>query len=95
MQKCPLANRLPGVLGSAYPHDPMHPPAWYIPRLVTTGLVTKNRAPGTIVILHDGTSNPTRTIQALPQILTAAHRKGLRVVSIGTLKAAADPSAAI
>jgi hypothetical protein len=46
-------------------------------------------APGTIVILHDGISNPTRTIQALPQILAAAHRKGLRVVSIGTLKASA------
>jgi peptidoglycan/xylan/chitin deacetylase (PgdA/CDA1 family) len=48
------------VLGSAYPHDPLHPPAWYI-----RWLVTKNLAPGTIVILHDGISNPTRTIQAL------------------------------
>jgi hypothetical protein len=34
------------VLGSAYPHDPMHPPAWYI-----TWLIEKNLAPGTIVIL--------------------------------------------
>jgi len=76
------------VLGSAYPHDPLHPPAWYI-----RWLVTKNLAPGTIVILHDGISNPTRTIQALPQILTAAHGKGLRVVSIGALKAAADSTA--
>ena len=74
------------VLGSAYPHDPLHPSAWYI-----RWLVTKNLAPGAIVILHDGISNPTRSIQALPQILTAAHRKGLRVVSIGALKAAADP----
>jgi peptidoglycan/xylan/chitin deacetylase (PgdA/CDA1 family) len=73
------------VLGSAYPHEPMHPPAWYI-----RWLVTKNLARGTIVILHDSISNPTRTIQVLPQILTAAHRKGLRVVCIGALKASAD-----
>ena len=73
------------VLGSAYPHDPLHPPAWYI-----RWLVKKNLAPGTIVILHDGISNPTQTIRALPQILTAAHRKGLRVVTIATLKASAD-----
>src|SRR5882762_9247486 len=73
------------VLGSAYPHDPLHPPAWYI-----RWLVTKNLAPGAIVILHDGISNPTRTLQALPQILTAAHYKGLRFVSIAALKAAAD-----
>jgi peptidoglycan/xylan/chitin deacetylase (PgdA/CDA1 family) len=73
------------VLGSAYPHDPLHPPAWYI-----RWLVTKNLAPGAIVILHDGISNPTRSLQALPQILTAAHRKGLGFVSIGTLKASAN-----
>jgi peptidoglycan/xylan/chitin deacetylase (PgdA/CDA1 family) len=73
------------VLGSAYPHDPMHPPVWYI-----RWLVEKNLAPGTIVILHDGIANPRRTIRALPQILAAAHRKGLHVVSISTLKASAD-----
>jgi peptidoglycan/xylan/chitin deacetylase (PgdA/CDA1 family) len=68
------------ILGSAYPHDPLHPPVGYI-----RWLVTKNLNPGTIVILHDGISNPTRTIQALPQILAAARRKGLRIVSIGAL----------
>jgi peptidoglycan/xylan/chitin deacetylase (PgdA/CDA1 family) len=61
------------------------PPVWYI-----RWLVKKNLAPGTIVILHDGISNPTQTIRALPQILTAARRKGLRVVSIATLKASAN-----
>ena len=73
------------MLGSAYPHDPVHPPVWYI-----RWLVTKNLAPGTIVILHDGISNPARTIQALPQILAAARSKGLSFVSIGALKAAAE-----
>lgn len=75
------------MLGSAYPHDPMHPAVWYI-----RWLVTKNLAPGTIVILHDGISNPTRSIQALPQILTAGRRKGLHFVSIGALRAGADAS---
>jgi peptidoglycan-N-acetylglucosamine deacetylase len=75
------------MLGSAYPHDPMHPPVWYI-----RWLVARNLAPGTIVILHDGISNPTRSIQALPQILTAGRRKGLHFVSIGALRAAADSS---
>jgi len=73
------------VLGCAYPHDPMHPPVQYI-----RWLVEKNLVPGTIVILHDGISDPTRTLQALPHILESAHKKGLRVVSIGELLRAAD-----
>lgn len=68
------------VLGCAYPHDPIHPPVWYI-----EWLVAKNLVPGTIVILHDGISDPTRSIQALPQILREGSRKGLRFVAIGAL----------
>ena len=68
------------VLGCAYPHDPIHPPGWYI-----RWLVEKNLMPGTIVILHDGISNPTRSIQALPHILEVGARKGLRFVSISAL----------
>jgi peptidoglycan-N-acetylglucosamine deacetylase len=68
------------VLGSAYPHDPMHPPVSYI-----TWLVEKNLAPGTIVILHDGIPDPTRSIEALPRILEEGHRRGLTFVSIGEL----------
>ena len=37
------------------------------------------------VILHDGISDPTRSIQALPHILTAGRERGLRFVSIGAL----------
>jgi peptidoglycan-N-acetylglucosamine deacetylase len=69
------------VLGCAYPHDPMHPPTWYI-----RWLIEKNLVPGAIVILHDGISNPTRSIQALPHILTAGHERGLRFVTIGDLE---------
>ena len=74
------AHRYECVLGSAYPHDPMHPPLSYI-----RWLIRKNLVPGAIVILHDGMSDPTRSIQALPQILTAGHQSGLRFVSIGAL----------
>jgi len=68
------------VLGCAYPHDPLRPPVWYI-----RWLIEKNLVPGAIIILHDGISNPSRSLQALPRILDAAHRKGLRFVSISEL----------
>jgi peptidoglycan/xylan/chitin deacetylase (PgdA/CDA1 family) len=73
------------VLGSAYPHDPMHPPVRYI-----RWLVEKNLVPGTIVILHDGISDPTRAIEALPHILDTGRRRKLKFVSIGELRAASD-----
>lgn len=62
----------------------MHPPVWYI-----RWLVEKNLVPGAIVILQDGISDPSRSIQALPQVLEAARRKGLRFVSISELIRAA------
>ena len=68
------------VLGSAYPNDPTHPPARYI-----QWLIDKNLAPGTIVILHDGISDATRSIQALPHILQTGRKRGIRFVSIGEL----------
>jgi peptidoglycan/xylan/chitin deacetylase (PgdA/CDA1 family) len=68
------------VLGSAYPHDPAHPPVWYI-----KWLVEKNLAPGAIVILHDGIQDPTRGILALPDILAAGTARGFRFVPIGRL----------
>jgi len=68
------------VLGSAYPHDPAHPPVWYI-----QWLIRKNLAPGAIVILHDGIPDPTRSIQALPAVLADGRRRGLQFVSIGRL----------
>ena len=73
------------VLGCAYPHDPGRPPVWYI-----RWLVAKNLKPGTIIILHDGIKNPTRTIEALPHILREAEKRKLRVVSIGELLATAN-----
>jgi peptidoglycan/xylan/chitin deacetylase (PgdA/CDA1 family) len=78
------------VLGSAYPNDPMHPPAWYI-----TWLIQKNLIPGTIVILHDGISDATRSIQALPQILRVGRQRGFRFVSIGELMRASRKNSGI
>jgi peptidoglycan-N-acetylglucosamine deacetylase len=71
------------ALGCAYPHDPAHPPVWYI-----RWLIEKNLAPGTIVILHDGIPDPARGIQALPHILSEGRKRGLTFVSIGGLLAA-------
>jgi peptidoglycan/xylan/chitin deacetylase (PgdA/CDA1 family) len=70
------------VLGSAYPYDPSHPPPGYI-----RWLVSKNLAPGVIVILHDGIPDPSRTIAALDSILTEGRRKGYRFVTVGELLA--------
>ena len=63
----------------------MRPPVWYI-----RWLIEKNLVPGAIVILHDGISNPSRSIQALPYLLAAGRQKGLRFVSIGALMSEAS-----
>jgi peptidoglycan/xylan/chitin deacetylase (PgdA/CDA1 family) len=68
------------ILGSAYPYDPAHPPAGYI-----RWLVSKNLAPGVIVILHDGIPDPSRSIAALDGILAAGEQKGLHFVTVGEL----------
>ena len=70
------------MLGSAYPFDPSHPSARYI-----RWLVSKNLAPGVIVILHDGIADPSRSLAALEDILTAGEQKGLRFVTVGELLA--------
>jgi len=72
------------VLGSAYPFDPAHPPSGYI-----RWLVSKNLAPGAIVILHDGIADPSRMLAALDAILVAGEGKGLRFVTVGELIASA------
>jgi peptidoglycan/xylan/chitin deacetylase (PgdA/CDA1 family) len=68
------------VLGSAYPHDPVHPPSGYM-----RWLVKKNLGPGAIVILHDGIPDPRAGIAVLPDILAEGRKRGLQFVSVGTL----------
>jgi peptidoglycan/xylan/chitin deacetylase (PgdA/CDA1 family) len=74
------ARRYRCVLGSAYPYDPWRPSITYI-----RWLVDKNLAPGTIVILHDGIPDPSRSLAALEGILEAGEEKGLRFVTVGEL----------
>lgn len=71
------------VLGSVYPYDPLRPSVGYI-----RWLVTKNLAPGAIVILHDGTVDPSRSLAALEGILASGEEQGLRFVTVGELLAA-------
>jgi peptidoglycan/xylan/chitin deacetylase (PgdA/CDA1 family) len=68
------------VLGSAYPYDPSHPSPDYI-----RWLVSKNLAPGAIVILHDGIADPSRSLAALEGILVSGEQRGLRFVTVGEL----------
>jgi peptidoglycan/xylan/chitin deacetylase (PgdA/CDA1 family) len=68
------------VLGSAYPYDGGHPPPAYI-----RWIVTKNLAPGVIVILHDGIPDPSRMIAVLDAILAEGERQGYRFVTVGEL----------
>jgi len=76
------------VLGCAYPHDPMKTPVWY-----QRWLIEKNLAPGTIVILHDGIKDPTRSVETLRQILEEGKRRGFKFVSIGELVEKSDGEA--
>lgn len=73
------------VLGSAYPYDAKRPPVAYI-----RWLVKKNLRPGAIVILHDGIADPSKSIAALDDILTAGESRGLRFVTVGELLAARE-----
>ena len=68
------------VLGDAYPHDPLRPPVWYI-----RWLIKKKLRPGSIIILHDGISDPSRSIEALPQVLRDGQNRKLTFVSVGGL----------
>jgi hypothetical protein len=58
----------------------MHPPVWYM-----EWLIKKNLVPGTIVILHDGIPDASRSIETLSQVLVEGRRRGLTFVSITEL----------
>ena len=73
------------VLGCAYPHDPMRLPVRYV-----CWLIEKNLRPGTIVILHDGIADASKSVEVLPQILEAGERRGLKFVTICELLAARE-----
>jgi len=68
------------IMGTVYPFDTSRPPSAYV-----SWLVTKNLAPGSIVILHDGARDPSNMIAALEGILAQGAASGLRFVTVSTL----------
>lgn len=72
------------VLGTTYPED-LIPSSWYLSRhiLFTT-------RPGSIIILHDGPSRGSQTIDILRYVLPELQRRGYRIVTISELTAS-DP----
>ncbi len=68
------------ALWSVDPHDQsLSDPA------VIARRVLRDVEPGAIVLLHDGGSGRWATVQALPRILDALHRRGYRVVTVSQL----------
>jgi chitin deacetylase len=54
-----------------------------VPRLIRN--VMKDSKPGGIVLMHDGGGNRSRTVQALPQIISNLKKQGYRFVTIPEL----------
>jgi peptidoglycan-N-acetylglucosamine deacetylase len=54
-----------------------------VPRLINN--VIKDSKPGGIVLMHDGGGNRSRTVQALPEIISNFRKQGYRFVTIPEL----------
>jgi peptidoglycan-N-acetylglucosamine deacetylase len=54
-----------------------------VPKLVNN--VMKDSKPGGIVLMHDGGGNRSRTVQALPEIISNFRKQGYRFVTIPEL----------
>lgn len=72
------------VLGSAYPEDLLSSPT-YLSRHILF-----NVAPGSIIILHDGSQQRTRTVAVLERVLPELQRRGYRVVTVSELLASSQ-----
>jgi hypothetical protein len=72
------------ALGSVYPYDATIPSTTF-----SIWHVLRNVRPGAILILHDGGTRGQRTAQVLRTVLPELRRRGLRVVSLSELTAAA------
>jgi len=53
--------------------------------------VLKGARPGSIVLMHDGGGNRSRTVEALPVILAGLQQQGYRFVSVPELLAHSEP----
>ncbi len=68
------------IMGTVYPFDTSRAPSAYV-----RWLITKNLAPGSIVILHDGARDPSNMVAALERILVDGTAAGLRFVTVSQL----------
>jgi len=59
-----------------------------VPKLINN--VIKDSKPGGIVLMHDGGGNRSRTVQALPEIISNFRKQGYRFVTIPELLEMAD-----
>ncbi len=72
------------VLGTVYPLDAHLPWPWFAERFVLW-----RAQPGAIIILHDHGKRGARTLRTLSAVLPELRRRGLRVVTVSELIAAA------
>ncbi|BAY76133.1 polysaccharide deacetylase [Nostoc linckia NIES-25] len=68
------------VMWSADSTDYKQPP---VPKLINN--VLKDSRPGGIVLMHDGGGNRSRTVQALPEIISNFRKQGYRFVTVPEL----------
>ncbi len=54
-----------------------------VPKLINN--VIKDSRPGGIVLMHDGGGNRSRTVQALPEIISNLRKQGYRFVTVPEL----------
>ena len=73
------------ALGSVYPYD-----AEFSSSRLSSAFVLAHARPGAIIVLHDGGSRGRRTIAILNNVLPELTRRGLRVVTLSELTAAAS-----
>lgn len=76
--------RAAGMVTVDWDVDPRDYAARENPRYIA-GAVSKNVRNGSIVVLHDGGGDRTRTVHALGLLLHRLHRHGYRVVSVDQL----------
>jgi peptidoglycan/xylan/chitin deacetylase (PgdA/CDA1 family) len=68
------------VLGSSYACDPLRPPSAFI-----RWMIAKSLRAGGIAVLHDSGGDRSRSVDALPGIITAVRKRGLSFTTIGEL----------
>lgn len=81
------------ALGSLFPFDTTHPPAWFLCRFLLL-----NAHPGGVIVLHDRPDTLPATLHTLRRVVPLLQRRGYRFVTLDGLlqqdaaRDAADPA---